>query len=154
MAAQRAHPAQQLPALLLVDQRNQLEADLERQLFQRSSLARSEPCACSAFFFSRPRSISRPEGRLADGLRRDARRPRRARRHGQKGQLGQPRNQAHGRRDQAGQIERRRLGQNCWRISPPSIPAELARVSVMPPATETSSEGISVTSPSPTVSTV
>ena len=31
---QRAHAAQQLPALLLVDQRNQLKADLERQVFQ------------------------------------------------------------------------------------------------------------------------
>ena len=34
MAAQRAHPAQQLPALLLVHQRNQLKADLQGQLFQ------------------------------------------------------------------------------------------------------------------------
>ena len=34
MATQRAHPVQQLAALLLVHQRNQLKADLERQVFQ------------------------------------------------------------------------------------------------------------------------
>ena len=34
MAAQRAHPAEQLPALLLVHQRNQLKPDLQGQLLQ------------------------------------------------------------------------------------------------------------------------
>ena len=36
----------------------------------------------------------------------------------------------------------------------PRVLSEEARVSTMPPATETSSDGIIVTSPSPTVSTV
>jgi hypothetical protein len=117
---------------------------------RRSRLARSEPCACSAFFFS-------TASRLGRGRQRRpacAFRPRKARRPRKKCELRQSRNQAHGRRDQAGQIERGRRASSCWRISPPSMPAELARVSVMPPATETSSEGIRVTRPSPTVSTV
>ena len=43
---------------------------------------------------------------------------------------------------------------SCEPISSPARPAEDARVSTMPPATETSSEGIIVTRPSPTVSMV
>ena len=53
MAAQRAHPVQQLPALLLIHQRNQLETNLERQIFEAQQARQiREPGACSAFFFS------------------------------------------------------------------------------------------------------
>ncbi len=155
MAAQRAHPVQQLPALLLVHQRNQLEADLQGQLFQaqqrwpdRSSAPRS------AFFFS---AAPGSAGGAAGGLRPPpgARARNRPAGHGQKGQLGQARESG---------TWPPRPGWPCraWPAWPavaggsrrPACPAELARVSVMPPATETSSEGMMVTSPSPTVSTV
>jgi hypothetical protein len=38
MAPQSTHAVQQLPALLLVHQRNQLKSDFERQLFQAQQL--------------------------------------------------------------------------------------------------------------------
>jgi hypothetical protein len=152
MAAQRAHPAQQLPALLLVDQRNQLEADLERQVFQAQQRRQIRALRLLGLLLLAG-VPTRPEGRGAAAATRAP--PRKARGHGQKSQLGQSRNQAHG-APRPGWPDRAwpAWPASCWRISPPSMPAELARVSVMPPATETSSEGIIVTSPSPTVSTV
>ncbi len=48
----------------------------------------------------------------------------------------------------------RLLLNSCFPKSSDSVLSEDARVTTMPPATETSSDGIIVTSPSPTVSTV
>ena len=76
MAAQRAHPVQQLPALLLVDQRNQLEADLEGQLFEAQQSRQIRALRLLRPSSSRPRRLGRGRERL--GPRSDAAPPRRA----------------------------------------------------------------------------
>ena len=61
--AQRAHPAQQLPALLLVDQRNQLEADLERQIFEAQQRRQIGALRAFRLFFLARRQLRRQSRR-------------------------------------------------------------------------------------------
>ena len=108
VAAQGAHPAEQLAALFFVHQGNKLEAYLQGQLLQAQQLGQIGALRLAGLLLLAQSGLGRRGLRNAGGHAAGGQKQ--PRRHGEKGDLGQPRNQAHRRGDQAGQVERGRLG--------------------------------------------
>jgi len=74
--------------------------------------------------------------------------------NGEEGNLRQPGDASERDHNAGGDLQRARRDSSCVPRSAERVAFEEARVTTMPPAIETRSEGIRVTRPSPTVSTV
>ena len=152
MPAQRLDPRQQLAALLGIDQRHQRVAHLQaqfvqlQQTFERILLRRLGELRFAGGVPAAP--VPQPASQTPSWPAAPA-----SRHAGdqQKRKLGQPGDQARASHDPGGNPQRRLRPNKLLPKSLPSLLSEEARVTTMPPATETSSEGIMVTRPSPTV---
>ena len=152
MPPQRLDPLQQLPALFGVDQRHQGVTDFQanvvqlQQAFQSLLLRRARRCSICG-------SVARRNGRGFLELTLGAVcQPRRSGGNRQEGSFRQSGNQRQRHHHPGCDPQRTAAGKQLLSdIGSPALLSEDDRVTTMPPATDTSSEGISVTSPSPTV---
>ena len=153
--AQGAHPGQQLSALIGIDQGDQGIADFEREIIERQQRVERIGLNGSGLVGAGGSGLGSRFGLGGGGQFSAAATPC----HStptikQEGELGHSGNHAHGEHGAPAIQSMRGWANSCWPRSPPSDLLEEARVTTRPPAMETSSEGIMVTRPSPTVRTV